>query len=133
MMSIHHKINLPDFIKHNWRKADVFIKRTVNILPARGQLILRRKKSAIKFMIAIQTTDDLIHANGMHAAIDRSTNMQTLFDLIVGKQGGRLAGDGGEGTVQKSFEARPAEIGAYTGSQFIRHVQSQLLYKGICS
>src|SRR5688572_1932243 len=83
VMPIHHKIDLPDFIQNDGRQADLLIKGTVDTLPARRQFVAGGQKDAVKFVIAIQTARDLLYEHGLHAAIDRTANMQFFLDFII--------------------------------------------------
>jgi hypothetical protein len=87
VMTIHHKIDLTNFVEDDGRKMDIFIKRAVDFLPAAGELIFLGKEGAVKFVIAVQTTRHLIQADSFDSPIHGTAHPKFFLDGIIGEQG----------------------------------------------
>lgn len=72
-------------------------------------------------MIAVEASRDLIHADGLYAAIDGPADAQFFLDLVVGEQVGALPGEARPDAVEEGFETRSLKIGSCLFTDRVGH------------
>ncbi len=85
VMPIHHEVDLAYLVEHHGRQAHVLVEGAVDGKPAGGGVVLDGQEGAVELVVAVEAARDLLHADGLHAAIDRSADVQFFLDIVIGK------------------------------------------------
>jgi hypothetical protein len=121
-MPVHDEIDIAHFVEDDGREADVLIEGAVDALPTVGEFVGGGEEDAVELVVAVQTPCNLIHANGLYASINGTADVEFLFDVVVGEQGGAVTGERIPDAVEKRLEEGALEVGAgLFGEGFVCH------------
>ena len=83
--------------------------------------ILKWQESTIELVVAVEAADDLLHLDGLHAAVNGTADAQLLLDIVIGEQVDRLASEDVQDVVPEGLEAGAGKIGFYPLGDIVEH------------